>query len=49
MAFPIYDNSLESDLLYFVRYYVVSEFDETLQYNVEVYSSSEITTYRMNG
>lgn len=49
MAFPIYDNSLESDLLYFVRYYMVSEFDETLQYNVEVYSSSEITTYRMNG
>lgn len=49
MAFPIYDNSLESDLLYFVRYYMVSEFDETLQYNVEVYSSSEIATYRMNG
>lgn len=48
-CFGIYDDSLTSDLLYFVRMYKVNEWDESDFYNVDVYSSHDIKHYRMNG
>lgn len=47
MAFPVYDNSLESDLLYFVRFYPIDEFSETILYRLEVYSSNSVKFYSM--
>ena len=41
-CFGIYDDSLSSDLLYFVRMYKVNEWDESDLYNVDVYSDYDI-------
>lgn len=48
-AFAIYDNTLDCELLYFVRWYKVDEFDESDMYHVEVYSASSIKTYETHG
>lgn len=48
-CFGVYDDSLTQDLLYFVRFYPVSEWDETNLYNVDVYSDSTIKHYQMSG
>lgn len=47
-CFGIYDDSLTGDLMYFVRMYKVSEWDETDLYNVDVYSDFEVIHYTMN-
>lgn len=48
-CFGVYDDSLTSDLLYFVRMYPVNEWDNTDTYNVDVYSNYEIKHYTMEG
>lgn len=48
-CFGVYDDSLTSDLLYFVRMYPVNEWDESDIYNVDVYSNSTIKHYTMSG
>ena len=48
-CFGIYDDSLTGDLMYFVRMYKVSDWDESDLYNVDVYSDYDIKHYKMNG
>lgn len=48
-CFGIYDDSLTGDLLYFVRMYKVSDWDESNTYNVDVYSDYFIKHYTMSG
>lgn len=48
-CFGVCDDSLTGDLLYFVRMYKVSEWDDSDIYNVDVYSNTEIRHYRMSG
>lgn len=48
-AFAIYDDSLDSELLYFVRWYKADCFDETNIYYVVVYTDKEKTTYKTEG
>lgn len=48
-CFGVYDDSLSSDLLYFVRMYQVNEWDNSDTYNVDVYTDNSIKHYRMSG
>ena len=48
-CFGVYDNSLTGDLLYFVRFYKASEWDDSNLYNVDVYSDYDIKHYTMEG
>lgn len=48
-AFAIYDNTLDANLLYFVRWYDAEYFDDVDRYIVEVYSQSVKKKYRMEG
>ena len=48
-CFGVYDDSLTGDLIYFVRMYKVSDWDESDIYNVDVYGDSTIKHYRMSG
>ena len=48
-CFGIYDDSLTGDLLYFVRIYKASEWDDSNTYNVDVYSDYQIKHYQMEG
>lgn len=48
-CFGIYDDSLTGDLMYFVRMYKVSDWDDSDLYNVDVYSDFDIKHYTMNG
>ena len=48
-CFGIYDDSLTGDLLYFVRFYEVSQWDESDLYYVDVYSDSNIKRYQTHG
>lgn len=48
-CFGVCDDSLTGDLLYFVRFYPVNEWDETDTYNVDVYSNYDIKHYTMSG
>ena len=48
-CFGIYDDSLTGDLLYFVRIYKASDWDDSDIYNVDVYSDYEIKHYTMSG
>ena len=48
-CFGIYDDSLTGDLMYFVRMYKASEWDDSDIYNVDVYSDFDIKHYTMNG
>lgn len=48
-CFGIYDDSLTGDLMYFVRFYKVSEWDNTDTYKVDVYSDYDIKHYEMSG
>ena len=48
-CFGVYDDSLTGDLLYFVRMYEVSEWDDTDIYKVDVYSDTLIKHYQMAG
>lgn len=48
-CFGVYDDSLTGDLMYFVRMYKASDWDESDWYNVDVYSDYDIKHYKMNG
>ena len=48
-CFGVYDDSLTGDLLYFVRFYKASEWDDSDTYKVDVYSDKTISHYTMNG
>ena len=48
-CFGVYDDSLSSDLLYFVRMYKVSDWGDSDTYNVDVYSDYSIRHYTMQG
>ncbi len=48
-CFGIYDDSLSSDILYFVRWYRVNEWDESDTYRLDLYSDATIRHYQMNG
>jgi SPP1 family phage portal protein len=48
-CFGVYDDSLTGDLLYFVRMYRASEWDNSDLYNVDVYSDYDIKHYTMSG
>ena len=48
-AFVIYDNTLDCDLLYFVRWYKRDNFDDNDIFNVEVYSDKTVKTYQAHG
>ena len=48
-CFGIYDDSLTGDLMYFVRMYKASEWDESDTYNVDVYSDFDVKHYTMTG
>ena len=48
-CFAVYDDSLVGDLLYFVRVYKINEWDNTDNYNVDVYSDFNVKHYTMAG
>lgn len=48
-CFGVYDDSLTGDLMYFVRMYKVNDWDESDNYNVDVYSDNNIRHYFMVG
>lgn len=48
-CFGVYDDSLTGDLMYFVRIYKVNDWDESDNYNVDVYSDNNIRHYFMAG
>ena len=48
-CFGVYDDSLTGDLLYFVRMYKVSDWDDSDLYNVDVYSDYNVKHYTMHG
>lgn len=48
-CFGIYDDSLTGDLLYFVRFYEASNWDDSNTYYVDVYSDSLVKHYKMEG
>ena len=49
-CFGVYDNSLTADLIYFVRFYKMNDWDDTDQkYAIDVYTDTHIKHYIMNG
>ena len=48
-CFGIYDDSLTGDLMYFVRWYKLNEWDDSDTYQVDVYSDFDIKHYTMTG
>ena len=48
-CFGIYDDSLTSDLMYFVRIYKANEWDNSDLYYVDVYSDYNVRHYTMSG
>lgn len=48
-CFGVFDDSLTADLLYFVRFYQASEWDDSNRYFVDVYSDTTIKHYEMAG
>lgn len=48
-CFGVYDDSLTGDLMYFVRMYKASDWDDSDTYNVDVYSDFDVKHYKMTG
>ena len=48
-CFGVYDDSLTGDLMYFVRMYKASDWDNSDTYNVDVYSDFDVKHYQMSG
>ena len=48
-CFGIYDDTLTGDLMYFVRMYKVSDWDDSDLYNVDIYTDVLVKHYTMNG
>lgn len=48
-CFGVYDDSLTGDLMYFVRMYKASEWDDSNKHFVDVYTDTEVRHYSMAG
>ena len=48
-CFGVYDDSLTNDLLYFVRMYKASDWDDSDTYYVDVYGEANVKHYKMTG
>ena len=48
-CFGVYDDSLTGDLMYFVRMYKASDWNNSDTYNVDVYSDFDVKHYQMSG
>lgn len=48
-GFAIYDNTLDAELLYFVRWYEANNLDDDDLYFVEVYSKETVKKYALHG
>ena len=48
-CFGVYDDSLTGDLIYFVRMYKASEWEDSNKYYVDVYSNYDVKHYQMGG
>lgn len=48
-AFAIFDNTLDCELLHFVRWYDINSFDDSNLVYIEVYSANKKTIYKANG
>jgi SPP1 family phage portal protein len=48
-GFAIYDNTLDCELLYFVRWYKSDNFDESDLHYIEVYSADSVKIYKSTG
>ena len=48
-CFAVYDDSLTGDMIYFVRFYRANSWDESVIYNVDVYSDVDVKHYTMAG
>lgn len=48
-SFGIFDGSLTADLLYFVRFYKIDDWDDTDKWALDVYTNTSIKHYRING
>jgi SPP1 family phage portal protein len=49
-SFGVYDSSLSADLLYFVRFYKVADWeDDDLKWAIDVYDSATVKHYSMQG
>lgn len=45
---PVYDNTINQNLLYVIRYYLIDSTDTNKGYYVELYDDKNITTYKCN-
>ena len=48
-CFGVYDDSLSADLIYFVRFYQVNDWDNNDTYFVDVYNGTNMKRYQMTG
>ena len=48
-CFGVFDDSLSGDLMYFVRMYKLSDWDDNDVYNVDVYETHKVKHYTMTG
>lgn len=48
-CFGVYDDTLDGNLLYFVRFYPVNEWDDADNWQMDVYSAADIKHYSMDG
>ena len=48
-CFGVYDDSLSADLIYFVRFYQISDWDNNDTYFVDVYNGTNMVRYHMTG
>lgn len=48
-CFGVYDDSLSADLIYFVRFYQVNDWDDNDTYFVDVYNGTNMKRYQMTG
>lgn len=48
-CFGVYDDSLSADLIYFVRFYQISDWDSNDTYYVDVYNGTNMVRYQMTG
>lgn len=48
-CFGVYDDGLSADLIYFVRFYQVNDWDDNDTYFVDVYNGTNMKRYQMTG
>jgi len=45
---PVYDNTINQNLLYIIRYYLIDSTDTSKGYYIELYNNKSIATYKCN-